>query len=864
MPCITRLLTALFVGVGCATWALGSPDTLAFHTYSRMCRELDSLALAYPAILRIETLATTPTGGRAVIAARVSNEPAVTSGEPAVLFTGIHHGCEVIGAEICLALLDSLLTGCSAGPGRRLVDSLQITIVPMVNPDGHEVNFSTSDTWWRKNARDNNGNGHFDSGDGVDINRNYPFLWDSGGSALPTGREYRGPYALSEVESRALTELAGRERFVAEICYHSDQDSVQGECVYYPWSWDGDHSPDYRFIRPIAESIAASITSDGGGRYVPIIGYANSGGMFRNWAYYTYGTFSHTIEVSRGYYPPSSRVDSLCSRNLPGAFYLLNRALGPGIRGRVTDSLSGEPLAAIVELLEADTGVSHPILPRRTEHGTGSFYRLLASGLYHLRIACPGYRTRTVGPIIVNEGGLTRVDVALVRLPPGWQEVNSLPPGASERPVSDGGWLATSAGTGLIYAARGNKTTEFYRYDPADPVWIGCASIPSGREAKGPGKGAVGCSNGGDAVYATKGNNTQGFYRYVAARDSWCQLSDVPLGTTNKKVKGGTDMVYVPEAEVKGQSANGKGQSADRGFGPGTLDLGLPASAGCVYLLKGRKNEFWRYRPDGDSWTSLAAAPLGTSGKDKYDKGSWLVCVDSIIYCHKAKYHELFAYDIAGNRWSGQLGGMPFVGMLGKSKKSKDGGSAAWFGGSIYALKGGNTQELWRYDPGPDSWHELDTLPLVGSAGRKRKVKAGGGIVAADDALYALKGNKTNEFWRYVPASAVDGGTATVDASTAAGLRFAVLPNPTRPGFATVRWSGLGHDPASPGRIGSCPAPVMSLRVYDATGRLVLHWSSGVVNSPFPLDLRSLRAGVYMVKLSTDMAVVTQKLVIQR
>jgi len=78
----------------------------------------------------------------------------------------------------------------------------------------------------------------------------------------------------------------------------------------------------------------------------------------------------------------------------------------------------------------------------------------------------------------------------------------------------------------------------------------------------------------------------------------------------------------------------------------------------------------------------------------------------------------------------------------GKSKKSKDGGSAAWFGGSIYALKGGNTQELWRYDPGPDSWHELDTLPLVGSAGRKRKVKAGGGIVAADDALYALKGTR--------------------------------------------------------------------------------------------------------------------------
>jgi len=48
----------------------------------------------------------------------------------------------------------------------------------------------------------------------------------------------------------------------------------------------------------------------------------------------------------------------------------------------------------------------------------------------------------------------------------------------------------------------------------------------------------------------TKGNNTQGFWKYYADGDSWEQIADVPLGNSNKKVKGGTDMVYVVKNET--------------------------------------------------------------------------------------------------------------------------------------------------------------------------------------------------------------------------------------------------------------------------------------------------------------------------
>jgi len=273
--------------------------------------------------------------------------------------------------------------------------------------------------------------------------------------------------------------------------------------------------------------------------------------------------------------------------------------------------------------------------------------------------------------------------------PTAWTSMTPMPGIPSGKQVKDGGWLAYDAGTDRLYAAKGNKTSDFYAYNPANDSWTVKTQWPDGIEAKKPGKGAIGCGDGLGMMYAVKGNNTQGFWKYDAAVDSWYQKKDVPLGLSNKKVKGGSDVVY------------------HNGF---------------VYLLKGNKNEFMKYDVANDSWTSLSPAPLGLSGKDKYDKGSWLTFDDvGLIYCHKAKYNELFAYDVASDSWQAQLAGMPFIGMLGKKKKSKDGGSAAFMDGALYALKGGNTQEFWKYTTTDSAgWTELDTMPQLGTTGKKK------------------------------------------------------------------------------------------------------------------------------------------------
>jgi hypothetical protein len=411
---------------------------------------------------------------------------------------------------------------------------------------------------------------------------------------------------------------------------------------------------------------------------------------------------------------------------------------------------------------------------------------------------------------------------------PGWAEMKSVPAAPSLRQVKDGGWLALDGQ--FFYSLKGNKATDFYRYDAATDSWQQLSPIKGGVEARPPHKGAVGVSDGSGSIFATKGNNTQGFWKYSVRGDSWSQQKDVPLGKSNQKVKGGTDLVWAYRA-------------------------GTPY----VYMLKGYKNEFWRYDPAGDTWHALRDAPIGANVK--WDKGSWLAADGSnTIYAHKAKYHEMYAYDVAADSWlaTPRLKPMPLVGSMG-TKKSKDGACATWFDGAIYALKGGNTQEFWRYHVTGDSWFELDTMPGVGSSGRRKKVKAGADIASVGDGvLYALKGNKTNEFWRYIiPAYASESRPWRdgVAGSAVAGptVSFAVYPNPLAAGLATIRMS--------PAAIGQSPVAV---RVFDASGRLVRQSAICNPHSEVTLDLRHLAAGVYLVRFSAGSCAATQKLVLER
>ena len=333
-------------------------------------------------------------------------------------------------------------------------------------------------------------------------------------------------------------------------------------------------------------------------------------------------------------------------------------------------------------------------------------------------------------------------------LPGGWTEIAQVPIAPSGKLVKDGGMVSYDASTGDLFVLKGYKTQDFYRYNIGANTWTTLPGMPLGIEAKPPYKGANICPDGNGTFYATKGNNKSGFYKYTVEDSTWTALADVPLGLSNKKVKGGTDMVYV-----------------------------VDDTSEYVYLLKGYKCEFYRYNVNSAAWETLAEAPIGA--KAKYDKGSWLVYDEPNrkIYAHKAKYQELYTYTLDSLTWSAMMPGMPLAnGQTGKNKKAKDGSDAVIWNGLVWTLKGGNTIDFYSYDMGTATWAEKETIPSLGTTGKKKRVKAGSGLTTDGEALYTLKGNKTAEMWTYRI------GTAFGAAPTRSGVMAEKDGGPSRHG----------------------------------------------------------------------------------
>ena len=97
----------------------------------------------------------------------------------------------------------------------EIVNTTELWFVPVANPDGYDFTFEDGQRLWRKNLRDNNGDGVIAPGDGVDLNRNFPTRWgydNEGSSPNPASETYRGTAPASEPETQALDALFGTSR----------------------------------------------------------------------------------------------------------------------------------------------------------------------------------------------------------------------------------------------------------------------------------------------------------------------------------------------------------------------------------------------------------------------------------------------------------------------------------------------------------------------------------------------------------------------------------------------------------------------------------------------------------------------------
>ena len=287
----------------------------AYHTYETAQQELKDLASRYPALASVQSIGKS-IEGRDVGVLKITGSDSAAWGKPVFLFMGCHHAREWISVEVPLAIAHMLLDGYATDASiKKLVDSREIWICPVVNPDG--LNWSqTNYRYWRKN-RHVNADGTF----GVDPNRNYGYKWGvSGDSDEPDSDVYHGTGAFSEPEVQNVRDFATAHLLTADISYHS-----YGEHVLFPYSYGYDQAPDNDKFAVWAKGMADQ------NAYLPhqSVDLYPSSGDTDDFLYMGTGSASFTTELARTFIPEDSEIPGICDVNCKAVRYMLDACADP-------------------------------------------------------------------------------------------------------------------------------------------------------------------------------------------------------------------------------------------------------------------------------------------------------------------------------------------------------------------------------------------------------------------------------------------------------------------------------------------------------------------------------------------------------
>ena len=253
---------------------------------------------------------------RDILALKISDNPDLDEGEPKILFVGCHHAREWISVEVPYLLADYLVNNHGVDPAvTALIDAVEIWILPVLNPDGFEYTW-TSDRYWRKNRRNNGGSY------GVDLNRNYSYMWgQSGSSGSPSSSTYRGEAPFSEPETQAVRDLIAEGGFTFIMSYHS-----YGNLILYPWGYTSAAAPANARMDDLAATLHDLIDAVGQFyTYGPIYStiYTTSGDT-TDWFLGEHDLMAMTIELrGNDFVLPSTEIIPTFEENLPAAMHLI-------------------------------------------------------------------------------------------------------------------------------------------------------------------------------------------------------------------------------------------------------------------------------------------------------------------------------------------------------------------------------------------------------------------------------------------------------------------------------------------------------------------------------------------------------------
>lgn len=381
-------------------------DWVHYPTYTGYQTILSTLQSTYPAFVQYQSIGTSM-GGRDIYAINVSRNVGTRESEPKVLLVAGIHGNETFPIMLVMRLVDWLCANYATDArAKRILDSIDLWVCPMHNPDGTYRGGNNTVTGA---VRYNN--------NGIDLNRNYPPLPPN---ATPTFQK----------EVQVMMSFERNHVFVVEIGYHSGTEGIP-----YPWSAVSRAHPDAAWYAFASRKYADTCQASGpAGFFDDICNGAGQGyqclyqaiGTEKDYLPYILHCRGNCVEASASYILPEASLENYWNYHYRSLLNWIQESLN-GIRGIVTDSVTGRPLKARVWVESHDVASDSTQMYGDLPHG--NYYRPIVAGTWNVTYSCPGCTSKTVSGIVVQNSRATIVNVKLHCTPtavePVWKQQNN-------------------------------------------------------------------------------------------------------------------------------------------------------------------------------------------------------------------------------------------------------------------------------------------------------------------------------------------------------------------------------------------------------------------------------------------------------
>lgn len=266
-----------------------------YKSYQMNQKLLKALEKNFPNLVTYRELGKT-TMGYPIPAIRITNSNSKQE-KVSILFNGGIHASELIGTEHCYDIIYQILS--KPEEYKTALNHINIWVAPIINPDGSYLFWYKDFRMGRKNGYLHESHSVAEPNRGVDLNRNYPFQWNSGhpkaSSSNPSHSFYRGEEEGSEPETKAMMDLAESERFLFSISFHSFATKL-----LFPYTIEGITNPEPDYPKELAKKLAPLAKSyhPVKERFEAVKNIYPVDGTDQDYYYFKYGTVALLAESS--------------------------------------------------------------------------------------------------------------------------------------------------------------------------------------------------------------------------------------------------------------------------------------------------------------------------------------------------------------------------------------------------------------------------------------------------------------------------------------------------------------------------------------------------------------------------------------